>query len=329
MKTIPTLVATALVLALVLSPMVAFAAGSITFSSPSAGSSYKGTQSYTIAGTISPAPGIADNVFVTVKNPSGVTVDAASVSATPSSGFFSYPTATGGSANWVTGTYTIAATDSYGATGTTTFTYTAAAAAAPSKGISIEVTSGGPFYPGQSFNVYALVQWSNGSLAAVSNFPIAHYHTGTALTMLGTATMVHKGFYFWTVSTTGLADGVFGVHIEANASGAISQGLGSFTINSALASSSALNALSTVVGNLQTSVGTISAGVANIQSTLQSLSTSISSLSGLSGQISTLSGHVTDATNALSSTQTYVLVVAVLAAITLVLELAILVRKLS
>jgi len=126
MKPIPALVATAIVFVLLASPLMASAAGSITFSSPASGSSFKGSQSYTIAGTISPAPAQADNVLITVKNPGGNTVDASSVSANPTTGAFSYSTAVGGSASWTTGTYTITATDTYGATGTMTFTYTAA-----------------------------------------------------------------------------------------------------------------------------------------------------------------------------------------------------------
>jgi methyl-accepting chemotaxis protein len=122
MKPITLLVATGIVVALILSPMVAYAA-SISFTSPASGTTYKGTQSYSITGAVSPIPSQPDNVFVTVKNPSGTTVDAASVSVSLSTGTFDYATATGGSANWVTGTYTITATDSYGATGSTTFAY--------------------------------------------------------------------------------------------------------------------------------------------------------------------------------------------------------------
>ena len=123
MKTLPTITAVAVAMALLLSPMVASAAGSITFSSPGAGASYKGSASYTISGTVSPAPTLADQVGITVKNPSGQTVDIASVPV--NSGAFTYSTATGGTAAWESGTYTISATDSYGATGTTSFQYTA------------------------------------------------------------------------------------------------------------------------------------------------------------------------------------------------------------
>jgi len=126
MKPITLLVATGVVLALLASPMLAFAASSISFTSPAAGASYKGTQSYSITGAVSPIPTQPDNVFIAVKNPSGATVDAASVSVSLSTGGFTYATATGGSSNWVSGTYTITATDSYGVTGSTTFAYLAA-----------------------------------------------------------------------------------------------------------------------------------------------------------------------------------------------------------
>ena len=122
MKTLPAIAAAAIALTLVLSPMVVGATGSITFTSPASGSSFKGSASYTISGTISPAPTQTDQVGITVKNPSGQIVDVASVSV--SSGSFTYSTAVGGSANWITGTYTITATDAFGATGTTTFSFT-------------------------------------------------------------------------------------------------------------------------------------------------------------------------------------------------------------
>ena len=127
MKTIPLLIATALVAALVVAPMAFAAGGSISFSSPSAGSSFKDSQSYTISGTVSPAPGQADSAFISVTNPAGKPVDAGSVPVSPNSGTFTYSTAVGGTSSWTTGTYTISVTDSLGATGSMTFTYTAPA----------------------------------------------------------------------------------------------------------------------------------------------------------------------------------------------------------
>jgi hypothetical protein len=128
MKTLPTLFAASLALVLVLAPMTTFAAtGAITFSSPPSGSSFKGTQSYTISGTVSPAPGTADEVFIQVKNPAGTLVDATSATVNPTTGAFNYATATGGTAEWVSGTYSISAMDSNGALGSETFSYTAPA----------------------------------------------------------------------------------------------------------------------------------------------------------------------------------------------------------
>jgi len=123
LRTLPALAAVTIAVALLLSPMVATGAGTISFTSPASGSSYKGSASYTISGTISPAPTQADQVGITVTNPSGTQVDIGNVPVT--SGAFSYSTAVGGTGAWISGTYTIKAQDSYGATGTTTFTYTA------------------------------------------------------------------------------------------------------------------------------------------------------------------------------------------------------------
>ena len=234
MKTLPAIAAVSIALVLALSPMIATAAGSITFTSPAAGASYSGSQAYTISGTISPAPTQPDQVGLTVKNPSGQTVDIASVSV--SSGSFSYSTAVGGTSAWVTGTYTITALDSYGATGTTTFSYTAPTTVA--------------------FNERKILLQIN----STDNQILANQQT-----------IMHD-----------------------------------------------LSAISTALGTVSTNVGTILSGINSLTSTVGSIQSTVNTI-----QSSLPSG------NAISATQTYVLVVAVLAAITLVLELAILVRKLS
>jgi hypothetical protein len=72
-------------------------------------------------------------------------------------------------------------------------------------------------------------------------------------------------------------------------------------------------------------VGTISTNVGTILSDINSLSSTVGQINT---NVGTLSSQLPSA-GTISNTQTYVLVVAVLAAITLVLELAILVRKIS
>jgi methyl-accepting chemotaxis protein len=124
MKTLPTLLATAIAVALILAPMTVSATGTIAFSSPTAGAAVK-DGSYTIAGTVTPAPGQTDTVGITVKNPSSTVVDTEQTSADPTTGAFSLTAIAGGPLWTVSGTYTISASDSFSATGSTSFTYTA------------------------------------------------------------------------------------------------------------------------------------------------------------------------------------------------------------
>jgi hypothetical protein len=339
MKPIPLLVASAIAVALVLTPALAFASGSVTFSSPASGAHYTGTQSYTIAGTISPAPGVVDNVFLTVKNPSGVTVDAASVPGTPSSGAFSYSTATGGSSNWGSGTYTISATDSYGAAGTTTFTYTAKGTQTVS-GVTFQAQGSSLVTAGETAYVSALVAL-NGTPVSGANFTGSWYWApgSTTATTLGSATAGPAGTYEWSWPITATSHpGLYAVFLALSLNGSKTWVQTGFTV-STLSNSNAgnlqndlksnftaintsLSGLSSAVSSLNTAVSGLGTTLTNIQTTLGNVNTAVQNLSGLSSQLSSTSSGI-------SSTQTYVLVVAVLAAITLVLELAILVRKLS
>jgi hypothetical protein len=338
MKPIPLLVATALAAALILTPLAASAAGSVTFTSPASGSSFKGSQSYQIAGTVSPAPGQPDSVFISVKIGS-TTVDAASASVNPSTGAFSYNTAVGGSGAWVTGTYTISATDSFGATGSTTFTYTAAAA--PQAGLALVVSAVAPslVYAGQTAGISALVTWNNGSAASGATFTVWLVSpSGTASPLSGAPATPVSGDYWWNYPVpSNAANGLYAVIIGATSGSYKAWGQTSFTVNSQVANGASLtaamatlqhdlganfSALTTAVGSVNTAVGGLTTTLGNMQTTLGNINTNVNSLAGLSGQL-------TSAANSIGTTQTYVLVVAVLAAITLVLELAILVRKLS
>jgi uncharacterized protein YoxC len=120
---------------------------------------------------------------------------------------------------------------------------------------------------------------------------------GTLTTMQNSLTGIQSGI---TVLTTGFSS--------------ISSSLQTLTTT--------VNAIPGTISTLQSSVNTISQGVSGLTSQLTSISSNISTVNGIGGQLTTL-------TNAVNNNQTYVLVVAALAAITLVLELAILVRKLS
>jgi hypothetical protein len=249
MKALPAIAAISIAAALLLVPLATTAAsGSIAFSSPTAGASFTGSQSYTISGTVSPAPTQADEVGIVVTNPSGQVVD--QDTATVTSGAFSYATAVGGTPSWITGVYTITGTDTFGATGTTSFTYTATT--------------------GASYNT------TKALIDIMGNQSIIEANQQTIIGDLGT-----------------LSTAVGGIN-------------------------SAISTLSSAVGTISTNVGTIISDLNSLTSTVGQVQTTVSTLSGQLPSAGTI-----------SNTQTYVLVVAVLAAITLVLELAILVRKLS
>jgi trimeric autotransporter adhesin len=83
-----------------------------------------------------------------------------------------------------------------------------------------------------------------------------------------------------------------------------------------------LTSITNTLGTITSSLNTISSGITGIQNSITSSTSGFGALAGVPAQITTLSNNV-------NNDGTYVLVVAALAAITLVLELAILVRKLS
>jgi methyl-accepting chemotaxis protein len=268
MRTLPTLFAIAVVTALVLAPL-ASAASSITISSPASGSTVK-DGSYTIAGTVTPAPGQLDTVGITVKNPSGTVVDTEQASADPTSGAWTFSAVAGGPLWSASGTYTITATDSLGATpGSSSFAYTA-----PSQHI---------------YNV-----------------------TRALVNIQGNLTRLQAEMLVLQKDQKGNSTQ------EQTALTSIQSALTTLTSN--------LNTLSGSVNTLQSGVTGIASQVTSIASQVGTINTAVS---GLSTQVGNAATQAKAAADAVSSTQTYVLVVAVLAAITLVLELAILVRKLS
>jgi hypothetical protein len=347
MKTLPTLATGLLAVLLVLAPSVAYAA-TITVSTDR--TSYSGSATITVSGTVTPAPSTDTAAVITTKNPNGAQVDIGTASVSTSNGAYSYSFVAGGTANWIAGTYTVNATWGSGtntAKATTTFTYTAGATTTTgaAQTLIVQVQSPSPAWPGQKFRFAVLVSWSNGSLADAS-FVTVHYHTpdntlvtcGASGSACSAFTRIHKGFYYFGVDLPANSpNGGYFIHAwaKANVAAGTSQdghGLGSFTVNSAIANSdqvsaikSAVDSLSSALTSVQNSVNGIASTVTNVQGAVNSIQSGVSGLTNLSG----LGNKVDSVNTAVQNSQTYVLVVAALAAITLVLELAILVRKLS
>jgi archaellum component FlaC len=379
------LLAIPLLLALLVSPFFAMAATeSVAFSSPTAGSSYSGTQAYTISGTISPAPTLPDNVAISVTNPNGQLVDQTSEAVQAGGSWTSYSTNVGGNSNWVSGTYTISVSDDTGPIGSTTFKYTSIPTTTTG---ALSVTAPSLVLPGQAANIFVWVS----SPATVTGWYLAPGATTT--TSLGSATRVSPnpgGLYVYTFSVTlssSAANGAYLVGAVASngTSGFSASNIGSFSVNGGVASSasvtalssaiaavnsavsslsntvnsinsavsgldsslssiqstlgtvsnnvqslgSSLSTLSSTVNTIASSIGSISSSITTLTNDVSSMQTAVTSLSSLGSDMSSLQNSVSSLSTSVSNAQTYILVVAALAVITLVLELAILIRKMS
>ena len=108
---------------LFLAPLVAHAQSpSVTITTDK--SAYAGTETITVSGTVSPAPGVSGtNVAVTILSPQGATVDANQFSVNSATGAYTGTFTTGGPLYNVNGTYTITVTAANGATASTSFQY--------------------------------------------------------------------------------------------------------------------------------------------------------------------------------------------------------------
>ena len=383
MKTLRTIAAILVAVALVFGPTVAFAAGETVTVATNSGT-YAGAAVIQVTGTVTPAPASANTaVVVTTRGPAGA-VDTGTATVATGTGAYSYTLVAGGSTMWVSGTFTVNAT--YGGPGgtgstTTTFAYTATGTGGGggSTAVSVQVSASTPAVAGQQEYVGILTSFAgNGSLAAVT-FQTIHYHTpaGTLVTLCssatgpagctGTFTTIHKGFYTinFTIPASAGTGGYF-VHAWTNAPIVAGQGLASFTVQTAGSGNgvnpdtaalaqiqTSLTAIQTSISGLSSSIAVLTTGFGTLNTGIQQVTTNTNGLSGITAQLNTISTGVTGITNtlsglstnltivngigtqlsqlntAVSNNQTYVLVVAALAAITLVLELAILVRKLS
>src|SRR5437870_10162214 len=341
MKALPTIALGMLTAFLALLPLVSITAAA-TVSVSVSPTNPSGETALSITGTVSPAPGAGVNAFIQVFNPAGKTVASSVAAVDPTAGTYSNSFTTGGTTLWTTGTYTISV-NAAGVTGTNSFTYTATIITPPPStninALRVWVQASTPVFPGDTVQIATLVEWvANGSLAT-THFQTAHYHTPTnGLVNLGAATTIHKGFYFWTITLpANAATGTYFVHVWVNNSGPEGQGLGAFTVSPSLASGASqqqiLTAVNGVSSSLASSLGQITTALTTLQGAVVQLQTAATqtqtAAAAAQKAASDLSASVGTITTGVQSSQTYILVVAALAAITLVLELAILVRKLS
>jgi len=154
-------------------------------------------------------------------------------------------------------------------------------------------------------------QWSAGTYTVNATYG-GPGGTGSAITTFTYSTSNGGGYQIITITSTTTVTTTVGVQTQT------------ITTTTTVPSSDAqsLSAIQASLATITSSLNTISSGITAIQSSITSSTSGFGALAGLPAQVTTLTSDV-------NNNQTYVLVVAALAAITLVLELAILVRKLS
>jgi len=340
MKTLAALTTALLAALLILTPALASAAtGTITVQTNAL--SYTTGQTITITGTVSPAPSGTPELIVQVTGPSGVVFREPAMI---TSGSFSVPGFTAAGPNWVSGSYSVLAGGLSGYNnGTYTFTLTATGVS--SSGLALEVFASGSSLvtPGQTAAISALVVWNNGSVAKNVEFTGSQLILPSGTSSSAPAPVSAGNGYWWSIPiTSSNPDGLYVVELKAAVGSWVAWGQASFTVNSGIASGSAVNALGKQVSdNFSKTWAALTSMQTAITNAISSSQTAItnaitSAQSALSTAVGTATSAAqtaaTDASNAqsnVSNVTTYILVVAILVAITLVLELAVLVRKLS
>jgi trimeric autotransporter adhesin len=289
MKPLPAIAAGMLAAFLLLSPMVAAAAPTVSVS-PSSGV-VSGTM-LTISGTTTASTAVG----LQINNPNGLAVFSDNVLSSATGAFTDTFTA-GGTSAWITGTYIVSATVN-SQTGTASFSYTGSASS-PGFNESQAFATLQKDLKGNFTQIMAALQKMNSTINS------DHTSLGNLQT-----------------SMTNLAAQVTTIGTNI---GTLTTSVGTLTTS--------LGTLTSDVTTLQSSVGTLSTSITGIQNSLTSITNSLTSIStaanNAASAANTAATQAQNAANAVSSNQTYVLVVAVLAAIVLVLELAILVRKVS
>jgi len=281
MKTLSAIAAGTIIAFLLVAPTLVFAA-TITVGTDKA--SYSGTSAITYSGTDSALPS-GENAVITVKNPTGVVVDTASVPISSTTGAFSYASVTGGTANWVTGTYSVTAVCPEG-TASATFSYTGTGA--PSGGAAANTllisTAGGAgnLFPGMTVTLAAYVAFAaNGTAPSSTTWTIAQYWGpgATTPTSLPAASNPSRGVYVWSWAlAAAAANGNYIVQLQAQSGGLYGQAVTSFSVNALVGTAAAQTANAANVATILANQATAQTSLSAISTAVGGLSTSIASI---------------------------------------------------
>lgn len=140
--------------------------------------------------------------------------------------------------------------------------------------LQITVVASSPVYAGQTVQITATVQLNNGtavgSKASFTGSKV-YYPNGTTSVTLSSPTIVVPQLVKWTYTLPANApDGLYSVLIRVTLAKTNSTwGLGSFTVNSQIASKTGLNSLATQLGTLSSQLTGLTTGLANLSSNMK------------------------------------------------------------
>jgi hypothetical protein len=165
------------------------------------------------------------------------------------------------------------------------------ALATPLYQIQIQVNTMSPVFAGQTETIAATVQLGNGTTIGTRvGFTAKLYYPNGTLVTLPAPTIVTSALVKWTYALPANApDGLYSVTIYATVTGVnATTGLGSFTVNSQIASKSGFTSITTSLASISSQLGTVTSNLAalsagmkgNFSSVVSTISTDYTALSG-------------------------------------------------
>jgi len=178
--------------------------------------------------------------------------------------------------------------------------------AVPHQQIEISIQATTPVFAGQTVQIVATVQLDNGTAVgskATFTYTKVFYPNGTAIT-LSAPTVVAGQLVRWTFTLPANApDGLYAVTIYAALARTNSSwGLGSFTVNSQVASKSGLASITTSITSLSSQLGTLASSLATLSSEMKGNFSSV--VSTVSTDYTALSGGVSNIRTSLGTLST-------------------------
>lgn len=170
--------------------------------------------------------------------------------------------------------------------------------------LQIQVVANSPVFAGQTVEVTAVVLLDNGTTVGqrATFTGKVYYPNGTAITLAAPTILAGGGLVKWTYTLPSNApDGLYSVYIYATLAGTNSTaGLGSFTVNSQIASKGGLTSIMTSLTSVSTQLGTLSTNLAslslaikgNFSAVLSEMSTNFATLAAVTNSISTTQTHI-------------------------------------